>query len=37
ENSYNITGPVKEIYMNNPMEVAEDELLTEVQFPVMKK
>ena len=37
ENGYNIVGPVKEIYMNNPMEVSEDELLTEVQFPVMKK
>ena len=37
ENGYNIAGPVKEIYMNNPMEVTEDELLTEVQFPVMKK
>ena len=37
DNAYNITGPVKEIYMNSPMEVVEDELLTEVQFPVMKK
>jgi effector-binding domain-containing protein len=37
ENGYNIAGAVKEIYMNNPMEVSEDELLTEVQFPVMKK
>jgi AraC family transcriptional regulator len=37
ENGYNIVGPVKEIYMNNPMEVAENELLTEVQFPLMKK
>ncbi|MGB9979314.1 GyrI-like domain-containing protein [Methanobacterium sp.] len=37
ENGYNIVGPVKEIYINNPMEVAENELLTEVQFPVMKK
>ena len=37
ENGYNIAGPVKEIYMNKPLEVTEDELLTEVQFPVMKK
>ena len=37
DNGYNISGPVKEIYLNNPMEVSEDELLTEVQFPVMKK
>jgi AraC family transcriptional regulator len=37
ENSYDIVGPVTEIYINNPMEVPESELLTEVQFPVMKK
>ena len=37
ENGYNVVGPVKEIYINNPMEVAENDLLTEVQFPVMKK
>ena len=37
ENGYQIAGPVKEIYINNPMEVSESELLTEVQFPVIKK
>ncbi len=37
ENNYDIVGPVKEIYINNPMEVPENELLTEVQFPVTKK
>ncbi len=37
ENSYQIAGPVKEIYMNNPMDVPESDLLTEVQFPVIKK
>jgi len=37
EKGYNIAGPVTEIYINNPMEVSESELLTEVQFPVMKK
>jgi effector-binding domain-containing protein len=26
-----------EIYMNNPAEVSESELLTEIQFPVTKK
>jgi len=36
-NGYEIEGAVKEIYLNNPMEVDESELLTEVQFPVMKK
>ncbi|MBI5680331.1 MAG: GyrI-like domain-containing protein [Methanobacterium sp.] len=37
ENNYQIAGPVKEIYLNDPMEVTENELLTEVQFPVVKK
>lgn len=37
ENGYNITGTVKEVYLNNPAEVPENELLTEVQFPVIKK
>lgn len=27
-------GPSRELYLNNPCEVPEDELLTEVQFPV---
>lgn len=36
-NGYLITGPVTEIYLNNPEEVNENKLLTEVQFPVMKK
>ena len=36
-NGYLITGPVTEIYLNNPKEVNENKLLTEVQFPVMKK
>jgi AraC family transcriptional regulator len=37
ENGYLIAGPVTEVYINSPMEVPENELLTEVQFPVMKK
>ncbi len=37
DNGYEIEGAVKEIYLNNPMEVEESELLTQVQFPVTKK
>ncbi len=37
ENGYLIAGPVTEVYLNNPMEVSEKELLTEVRFPVIKK
>ncbi len=37
EKGYEIMGGVKEIYFNNPMEVSEDELLTEVRFEVQKK
>jgi AraC family transcriptional regulator len=32
-----ITGPVKEIYLNSPEAVSESELMTEVQIPVLKK
>jgi effector-binding domain-containing protein len=31
-----MVGAPIEIYFNSPMEVSEDELLTEVQFPVVK-
>lgn len=34
---YEIAGPVLESYLNSPDEVPESELLTEVQFPVVKK
>jgi AraC family transcriptional regulator len=37
ENGCLIAGPVTEVYINNPMEVAASELLTEVRFPVIKK
>lgn len=37
DNDYEIAGAVKEIYLNNPMEVDEGKLLTRVQFPVTKK
>lgn len=36
ENKLQIAGPVTEIYLNSPDEVPESELLTEVQFPVVK-
>ena len=37
KNGYEIVGAPMEIYLNNPREVSENELLTEVQFPVRKK
>ncbi len=37
DNEYEITGPPMELWLNNPMEVAESELLTEVRFPTAKK
>jgi effector-binding domain-containing protein len=36
-NGYKIAGPVLESYLNNPNEVPESKLLTEVQFPVVIK
>lgn len=36
ENNYDIIGPVTEVYLNDPNEVGPEELLTEVQFPVIK-
>ena len=37
QEGYQIDGAVLEIYLNSPEEVPENELLTEVQFPVVKK
>ncbi len=37
DNGYEIIGPPMELWLTNPMEVAESELLTEVRFPVAKK
>jgi len=37
KNGYEIAGAPIELYLNNPMDVPESELLTEVQFPVMKR
>ena len=34
QNDYEVTGAPMELYLNNPMEVAESDLLTEVRFPV---
>ncbi len=36
KNEYEVTGAPMELYLTNPMEVAESELLTEVRFPVTK-
>ncbi len=36
EDGYQMIGAPVEIYFNSPMEVPESELLTEVQFPVIK-
>jgi effector-binding domain-containing protein len=36
ENNYDIIGSPKEVYFNSPHEVPEEELLTEIQFPVIK-
>jgi len=36
KNNYDIIGSPKEVYFNSPYEVPEEELLTEIQFPVIK-
>ncbi len=36
ENNYDVIGSPKEIYHNSPEDVPAGELLTEVQFPVIK-
>jgi len=35
-NKYDVIGSPKEIYFNSPDEVSAGELLTEIQFPVIK-
>jgi AraC family transcriptional regulator len=37
KNEYDIVGPISEAYFNDPMETPEDELLTEVRIPVIKR
>jgi len=34
ENGYDIAGPTREIYVNDPRTVAPEELLTRLEFPV---
>ena len=34
ERGHRIVGPAREVYLNSPAEVAEDELLTEIHFPI---
>lgn len=34
ENKYEASGPPLEIYLNSPEDVSQDELLTEIQFPI---
>lgn len=34
EREFTITGPYREVYLNDPNEVAEAELLTELQIPI---
>lgn len=34
ENKYEMSGMPLERYLNNPQDVPEDELLTEIQFPI---
>lgn len=36
ENNYDIIGSPKEIYLNSPEDVSTSELMTEIQFPVIK-
>lgn len=37
KNGYEIAGPSMELYLNDPHEVGESEILTEIQQPVTKK
>lgn len=37
DNHLQITGPIKEIYLKSPDAKSENELMTEVQFPVSRK
>ena len=33
-NGYKVAGPSRELFLTNPMEFSEEELLTEIQIPV---
>lgn len=34
EHGHTIAGPAREVYLNSPADVSEDELLTEIHFPI---
>ena len=34
EHGHEATGPPREIYLNDPQTVSQDELLTKVEFPI---
>ncbi|MBI2917286.1 MAG: GyrI-like domain-containing protein [Chloroflexi bacterium] len=36
KNGYHVCGPAEEVYLNDPRQVAPEELLTEVRLPVTK-
>ena len=36
ENGYEVSGPYREVYLNDPNEVGEENLLTEILVPVSK-
>ena len=36
KNGYDIVGPITEVYLNDPNEIPEKDLLTEVRIPVIK-
>ncbi len=36
ENGYQYAGPAREVWLNDPSQVAEADLLTEISFPVSK-
>lgn len=35
-NGKSITGPIRELYLNDPREIPEDEILTEIYAPIEK-
>ncbi|MGZ4863964.1 MAG: GyrI-like domain-containing protein [Halobacteriota archaeon] len=37
KNGFEVVGPPMELWLTNPMEVAESEFLTEIRFPVAKR
>lgn len=37
ENDYTICGPVREVYLNGPLEIPKEETLTEIYVPVKNK